>query len=182
MKYSKYSNPFIKKLRIYYISAYVFKFVINDKLTINSRIMEIPQKISRFIPLFLFFFASNVFIVVFSKKVPVVSEKNYIDLTIVLVLQLFRNNKCIITSVILHVNSIISFVNERSMNMKKVFCFLLGIIFFILGCIGLILPVIPQIPFFIVSVSVFNVITVSPAFIGEITLFSSIEKSLLFSI
>jgi len=38
------------------------------------------------------------------------------------------------------------------MNMKKVFCFLFGIIFFILGCIGLILPVIPQIPFFIVSV------------------------------
>lgn len=36
--------------------------------------------------------------------------------------------------------------------MKKLICLILGVIFMILGFIGLLLPIIPQIPFFIAGI------------------------------
>ncbi len=39
--------------------------------------------------------------------------------------------------------------------LKKVGFIIAGLVFFILGCIGLILPVIPQVPFFILALSFF---------------------------
>ena len=41
--------------------------------------------------------------------------------------------------------------------MKKIICFTFGIIFLLLGIIGLALPIVPQIPFLVVSAAFFAI-------------------------
>lgn len=44
---------------------------------------------------------------------------------------------------------------EREVYMSKIIFFLLGVFFFVLGCVGVVIPIIPQIPFFIIAIICF---------------------------